>query len=86
MSRLTKLRELYLGSPMKEYEEELEPDDEFPRQDSPSRQFDCLAMSLDSGLDKLKNLKNLHTIELKDMEVYIDGPLEQKWIAENWPK
>ncbi|KAK3848410.1 MAG: hypothetical protein J3R72DRAFT_428961 [Linnemannia gamsii] len=86
LSQLTKLKELYLGSPLKEYEEETESDDRFPRQDHPFRQFDCLAMSLDSGLDQLKNLKNLHTVELKDMEVYIDGPLEQKWIAENWPK
>ncbi|KAG0270998.1 hypothetical protein BGZ95_001268 [Linnemannia exigua] len=61
-------------------------DDEPARKDSPLRQFDCLAMTLDSGLDQLKGLRNLRTVELKDMEVHIGKPLEQKWVADNWPK
>ncbi|KAG0273735.1 hypothetical protein BGZ95_010477 [Linnemannia exigua] len=90
LSRLIKLKELYLGSPLEEYEDfrspELELDDDVPRRDCPSRQFDCLAMTLDSGLDQLKDLKDLHWIDMKDMEVYIDKPKEQKWVGKNWPR
>ncbi|KAK3848386.1 MAG: hypothetical protein J3R72DRAFT_484603 [Linnemannia gamsii] len=88
LGRLAELKELYLGSPLEKYEEEVDEAqvDEPERKDSPLRQFDCLAMTLDSGLDLLKSLKNLHTVELRDMEVYIGKPLEQKWVAENWSK
>ncbi|OAQ25911.1 hypothetical protein K457DRAFT_34923 [Linnemannia elongata AG-77] len=49
------------------------------------RQYDCLAMTLESGLDILKNLGNLRTVGLEDMEIYIDGDKEQSWFAESWP-
>ncbi|KAG0359383.1 hypothetical protein BGX24_005780, partial [Mortierella sp. AD032] len=42
-------------------------------------------MTLDSGLDLLRNLKYLRIVGLTDMEVYIDGDKEQKWVAEHWP-
>ncbi|KAF9396498.1 hypothetical protein CPC16_001180 [Podila verticillata] len=50
------------------------------------RQYDCLSMSLESGLDLLSGLKNLRVVALEDMEVDIDGDSEQKWVAEHWPK
>ncbi|KAF9098526.1 hypothetical protein BGX29_007586 [Mortierella sp. GBA35] len=48
--------------------------------------FDCLAMTLESGLDLLKDLKELQIVRLNDMEVYIDCDKEQEWVKENWPK
>ncbi|KAF9119487.1 hypothetical protein BGW39_000271 [Mortierella sp. 14UC] len=73
LSQLTELKELYLGSPLANYEQragDQEEQDEYKpfRQDSPLRQFDCLAMTMESGLDLLKELKNLRIVELKDME------------------
>ncbi|KAK3809616.1 MAG: LOW QUALITY PROTEIN: hypothetical protein J3R72DRAFT_428288 [Linnemannia gamsii] len=35
------------------------------------RQYDCLAMSLESGLDLLRGLKSLQVVALQDMEVGI---------------
>ncbi|KAK3848421.1 MAG: hypothetical protein J3R72DRAFT_484640 [Linnemannia gamsii] len=49
------------------------------------RQYDCLAMTLESCLDLLKDLKELRTVGLQDMEIYIDGDKEQTWFAEYWP-
>ncbi|KAG0222293.1 hypothetical protein BGW42_006738 [Actinomortierella wolfii] len=50
------------------------------------RQYDCLAMSLKSGLDLLSGLKELRVADLDDMNVGIDGENEQKWIAQHWPR
>lgn len=80
LARFTKLRELRLGFLMdtsttryrrgyKEY----------------FRQYDCLAMTLESGVDLLKGLKGLRVVGLEDMEVYVEGEKEQSWFAEHWP-
>jgi hypothetical protein len=49
------------------------------------RYHDCLAMSLEYGLDLLGNLKELRRVGLEDMDVDIGNPAEQAWVAENWP-
>ncbi|KAF9541832.1 hypothetical protein EC957_002667 [Mortierella hygrophila] len=80
LALFTKLRELTLGFPLdplgtrddKRYKEHYQ-------------QYDCLAMTLDSGLDLLKGLKDLRVVGLVDMEIYIEGEKEQAWFAENWP-
>ncbi|KAH7057990.1 hypothetical protein BKA57DRAFT_488468 [Linnemannia elongata] len=78
LGRLTKLRELSLGFPM---------DTTFaPSEKDFHRQYDCLAMTLESGLDLLKDLKDLRVVGLEDMEVYSDGDREQDWFAKNWPR
>ncbi|KAF9329438.1 hypothetical protein BGZ91_000563 [Linnemannia elongata] len=77
LAQFTKLRKLALGFPID--------NDEDKRYKEFYRQFDCLAMTLDSGLDLLKGLKNLRLVALVDMEIYVDGEKEQAWFAENWP-
>ncbi|KAH7054915.1 hypothetical protein BKA57DRAFT_532653 [Linnemannia elongata] len=43
------------------------------------RQYDCLAMSLESGLDLLSGLRSLRVVALKDMEVNIDNENEKSY-------
>jgi hypothetical protein len=82
LARFTKLRELRMGfrvdSRDSYYQHRREDKEVY-------RQYDCLAMTLDSGLDILKNLKDLRVVGLEDMEIYIDGDKEQTWFAEHWP-
>ncbi|KAG9061233.1 hypothetical protein KI688_007571 [Linnemannia hyalina] len=80
LARFTKLRELTLGFPLDPREVR---DDK--RYKEHYQQYDCLAMTLDSGLDLLKGLKDLRLVGLVDMEIYIEGEKEQAWFAENWP-
>ncbi|KAF9326196.1 hypothetical protein BGZ91_002073 [Linnemannia elongata] len=80
LAMLTKLQVLKLGLVIDFYNtSEYELGDKTYR-----RQFDCLAMTLDSGLDLLKGLKELRLVGLEDMEVYI-GEKEQSWFKEHWP-
>ncbi|KAF9087381.1 hypothetical protein BGX23_008168 [Mortierella sp. AD031] len=79
-ARLTKLRQLSLGVPIDTMNYGYLPSDK-----EWYRRYDCLAFTLESGLDLLKDLKALRVVELDDMEVYIDGDAEQAWIAEHWP-
>ncbi|KAG0286922.1 hypothetical protein BGZ96_009080 [Linnemannia gamsii] len=80
LARFIKLRELTLGFPLdasdalydKSYREFY-------------RQYDCLAMTLDSGLDLLKGLKDLRVVGLVNMEIYTEGEKEMAWFEENWP-
>ncbi|KAG0372602.1 hypothetical protein BGX24_012817, partial [Mortierella sp. AD032] len=45
----------------------------------------CLAMSLEGGLDLLHGLKELRKVGLVDMDVNIGNPAEQEWVKANWP-
>lgn len=88
LARLVKLKSLSLGSPIAEFVTDNYDEydyDELDREASPLRQFDCLAMSLESGLDLLKDLKELRSVKLVDMEVYVDDDNEQAWLSEHWP-
>lgn len=80
LARLTKLRELTLGF-------YYIPGNSIvvPKNRDHIRQFDCLAMTLESGLDLLKDLTELREVGLQDMEIYIDGEQEQEWFDEHWP-
>ncbi|KAF9120647.1 hypothetical protein BGW39_011206 [Mortierella sp. 14UC] len=80
LARLTKLRELTLGFPIITDET-----DDFEGYKYSYRQYDCLAMTVDSGLDMLKDLKDLRKVDLTNMEVYIDGEQEQAWFKKSWP-
>ncbi|KAF8946332.1 hypothetical protein BGZ47_000811 [Haplosporangium gracile] len=80
LARFTKLRELTLGFPL----EASDARDDKQYKDF-YQQYDCLAMTLDSGLDLLKGLKDLRLVGLVDMEIYIEGEKEKAWFAENWP-
>ncbi|KAF9903416.1 hypothetical protein EC991_003826 [Linnemannia zychae] len=81
LARLTDLRELRMGIPY--YTE----DPSYRRFDKEfDRQYDCLSMSLESGLDLLSGLKGLRVVALEDMEVAIDDKRETRWVAQNWPR
>ncbi|KAK3839427.1 MAG: hypothetical protein JOS17DRAFT_786071 [Linnemannia elongata] len=49
------------------------------------RQYGCLAMTLESGLDLLKNLKDLELVVFYDAEIGLHRRAEQKWVSRNWP-
>ncbi|KAF8937727.1 hypothetical protein BGZ58_002271 [Dissophora ornata] len=81
IARLTHLQELRMGIP---YDTERL---NYRRHDKESeRQYDCLAMSLDSGLDLLGGLESLEVVALEDMEVGIDDENEQRWVELHWPR
>ncbi|KAF9120417.1 hypothetical protein BGW39_011390 [Mortierella sp. 14UC] len=80
LGKLTKLRELRLG-----YKGRLPSFNHGRIKRDYVRQFDCLAMTLESGLDLLKDLKELRVVELYHMEVGINNDAEKEWVARNWP-
>ncbi|KAG0371619.1 hypothetical protein BGX24_001428 [Mortierella sp. AD032] len=80
LAKLTKLRELRLGFVL----DTIHPSYGREREEY-YRQYQCLAMTLESGLDLLKGLQNLRVVDLSNMEIYIDGDEEQRWFAEHWP-
>ncbi|KAF9099197.1 hypothetical protein BGX27_000652 [Mortierella sp. AM989] len=49
------------------------------------RQYECLSFTLESGMDRLGNLKSLKRIHLQGMSVGFNGDAEQEWIKKNWP-
>lgn len=80
LAQFTKLRELTLGFPLDDS------DDLYDKSYREFyRQYDCLAMTLDSGLDLLKGLKDLLVVGLVDMEINTEGEKEMAWFEENWP-
>ncbi|KAH7057935.1 hypothetical protein BKA57DRAFT_519135 [Linnemannia elongata] len=80
LDRLTKLRKLILGVGV------------LPRQGDNylkrqrDYQHDCLAMTFESGLDLLKDLKELETVDLREMDVFIQCLGVSAWIKKNLPK
>ncbi|KAF9976274.1 hypothetical protein BGZ75_000280 [Mortierella antarctica] len=96
LAKLTKLRELVLSvslermrlqSPedLSEYECDTEGTYYDSRYPQAERQYECLSFTLESGLDLLRDLKELRVIDLNDMAVGFDGEAEQRWMKEHWP-
>ncbi|KAF9349325.1 hypothetical protein BGX34_001857 [Mortierella sp. NVP85] len=48
-------------------------------------QYECLEMSLESGLDQLEGMKRMKILNVSLMETRI-GQKEAQWMAEHWPK
>ncbi|KAG0355624.1 hypothetical protein BGZ54_001066 [Gamsiella multidivaricata] len=48
-------------------------------------QYECLEMTLESGLAQLKRLKNLRVLDVQMMAQRI-GLKEVQWMTQNWPK
>lgn len=48
-------------------------------------QYDCLEMTLESGLDQLKGLNNLRVLDVQRMEQRI-GLKEVQWMSQYWPR
>ncbi|KAG0047453.1 hypothetical protein BGZ83_007512 [Gryganskiella cystojenkinii] len=49
-------------------------------------QYDCMEMSLSSGLDRLRDLKNLRRLDLSRMAVKFYEAEEQAWVKKHWPR
>ncbi|KAF8934773.1 hypothetical protein BGZ47_010213 [Haplosporangium gracile] len=82
LSKFTKLRKLSLGFPVNESSSQ------YRRANKDYLiQFDGLAMTLDSGLDLLKDLKELEEVELYFREFGIRSYAEEEeWMGRSWPK
>ncbi|CAO3565276.1 unnamed protein product [Mortierella alpina] len=96
LGKLTKLRELVLsvslksakeqyGEDLSDYEYDTEGEHHDPSLPQAECQYECLSFTLESGLDLLRNLKELRVIDLSNMAVGIDGEAEQRWVKEHWP-
>ncbi|KAF9964431.1 hypothetical protein BGZ70_006464 [Mortierella alpina] len=96
LGKLTKLRELVLSvslesarqrhaEDLSDYEYEAEGVYYDPSLSQVERQYECLSFTLESGLDLLRDLKQLQVIDLSNMEVGIDGEAEQRWVKKHWP-
>lgn len=66
LARFTKLRELRLGYVIDTTPSNYQPGDKEWR-----RQYDCLTMTLENGLDLLQGLQVMKVAGLEDMEVYV---------------
>lgn len=77
LARLTNLETLWLGHHPFFMDERYS--------DERRYQFDCLEMSLESGLDKLSGLKELKELNVMGMRTRI-GPEEVQWMTQQWPK
>ncbi|KAK3805825.1 MAG: hypothetical protein J3Q66DRAFT_445702 [Benniella sp.] len=80
LSRFVNLEVLWLGSNSYYVED--------PRIHSKkvmNHQYECLEMSLESGLDRLEGLKRLQVLNLSLMATRI-GQKEAQWMAEQWPR
>ncbi|KAF9343299.1 hypothetical protein BGX26_005945, partial [Mortierella sp. AD094] len=49
------------------------------------QQYECLSFTLESGMNRLQNLKKLRRIHLQGLSVGFDGAPEQEWVKVNWP-
>ncbi|KAF9563392.1 hypothetical protein EC968_004870 [Mortierella alpina] len=96
LGKLVNLKELVLSVSLEEarmrhpdelFEYECETEDMYLDNNFPQaeRQYDCLSFTLESGLDILRDLKELRTIKLDGMAVGIEGVEEQRWVKEHWP-
>ena len=77
LARLTNLETLSLGDTPE--------DDTYWRRSEALDQFDCLEMSLESGLHKLSELTKLKELNVLGMKTKI-GIKEIQWMTEHWPK
>ncbi|KAK3810835.1 MAG: hypothetical protein J3Q66DRAFT_350327 [Benniella sp.] len=70
LARLTSLETLWLGA---------------DHDSAPYIQWDCLEMSLESGLHKLSGLKALEELNVSSMAIKIGVP-EVQWMTQHWPR
>jgi len=95
LSKLKSLRELVLGveekANVRNHEhynmERIVEGEYYDRNHSQYKlQYDCLGMSLETGMDMLKDLKEMRCLGVDKMAVNFDRAEEQAWVKVNWPK
>ncbi|KAF9125011.1 hypothetical protein BGW39_007735, partial [Mortierella sp. 14UC] len=95
LSRLCKLRHLVLGGDIGAYgvktlelamkERIVEGRFFDPKFFQAGYQYDCLSMTLESGLDQLKGLRDMRAVVVEGMAVGLSNPGELDWQKEHWP-
>ncbi|KAF9112361.1 hypothetical protein BGX27_003501 [Mortierella sp. AM989] len=93
LGAMTHLKELILGIDDRTYQSDCtiwvdEPEEgEYRDWSYPQyyRQYECLPFTLESGMDRLRNLKSLERLHLRGMSVGFNGEAEQEWVKLNWP-
>ncbi|KAG0195999.1 hypothetical protein BGX28_000257, partial [Mortierella sp. GBA30] len=83
LSRFTNLEELCLGHNALTSDHTTHSSD--GEEEHSDFQYECLEMTLESGLDQLKKLKNLKVLDVQWMEQGI-GVKEVHWMTQNWPR
>ncbi|KAF9565495.1 hypothetical protein EC968_004081 [Mortierella alpina] len=94
LGAMTKLKHLVLGTRINEeeweqvqYEDELEAEGKYYDHEHLQQglQYDCLSFTLESGLGMLCGLRELETIDLRNMSVGLMQDAELQWVRWNWP-
>lgn len=95
LGRLTKLRHLVLGGDIGLYGEknvELAKREKAneggyftPMNWQTGYQYECLSMTLESGMDLLKGLKDMRAVVVEGMATGLSNPAERDWQREHWP-
>lgn len=49
------------------------------------KQFNCLRLTLEYGLDKLRRMKNMEELHIDNMDHRVTE-VEVQWMTEHWPK
>ncbi|KAG0312061.1 hypothetical protein BGZ97_011466 [Linnemannia gamsii] len=84
LARLTRLENLELGNEDRDLKSEIFYDD-YCEGDERFQQYECLSMTLESGLWRLEGLKDLRVLSVVRMEERI-GDDEKQWMKQHWPK
>ncbi|KAF9312830.1 hypothetical protein BG003_005866, partial [Podila horticola] len=82
LARYTNLEELCLGHDTRA---NIYPHSFYDGGDGEDYQYECLEMTVESGLDQLKDLKNLRVLDVQRMEQRI-GLKEVQWMTLHWPR
>jgi hypothetical protein len=80
LGRLVRLEELQLGIPL---DTKCKVYDRWDRLFH--RQYDCLAMTLESGVDLMRDCKRIRLVCLYSMAAYF-GEEDKQWMEEHWPE
>ncbi|KAF9950135.1 hypothetical protein BGZ70_001493 [Mortierella alpina] len=94
LGAMTKLKNLTLGTRINEenwereqYEDEQVDEGEYYDHENLQQglQYACLSFTLESGLGLLSGLRELETIDLRNMSVGLMQEAELQWVRWNWP-
>ena len=91
-AQLRKLREISLGPDLEVMTQDCFDDCcssphvlEYFEQSDPAQQYDCLSLTLEDGLDQLRDLKSLRRLNI-DKVSHRMGDKEHEWIQRHWPE
>lgn len=100
LGRLTKLKTLILGRDDVDYDQDVEMYESYSEGEyfgggstvQAGYQYECLDMTIESGMDLMGGLKDLRHLELDamavgvDLKAWIGAEGDLVWMKENWPK